>query len=60
MLVTAVQQHLSGTEFEALNCFSKVKNVKNEIQKHEQKVTNLFELNEDHSKEQKNQGVACC
>ena len=60
MLVTAVQQHLSRTEFEVLNCFPKVKNVKNKIQKLEQKVTNLFELNEDCSKEQKNQRVACC
>ena len=32
-LVTAVQQHLSGIEFETLNCFSKVKNIKNKIQK---------------------------
>ena len=40
--------------------FLEVKDVKNEIQKLEWKVTNLFELNEDCSKEQKNQGVACC
>ena len=60
MLVTAVQQHLSRTEFKTLNCFPKVKDVKNEIQKLEQKITNLFELNKDCSKEQKNQRVACC
>ena len=30
-LITTVQQHLSGTEFEALNCFPEVKNVKNKI-----------------------------
>ena len=53
MLVTVVQQHLSETKFKALNCFPEVKDVKNEIQKLEQKVTNLFELNENCSKEQK-------
>ena len=35
-----------------------MKDVKNEIQKLEQKVTNLFELNEDCLKKQKNQEVA--